>query len=423
VTEAFHEFDEGFDDEEPGLLLPPDDRVWRHPSELSAHPTASMAAEVSAARERWLSRTPTRAGAWSAGLVGAVLATGVVLVGTHLTVWLGKPSHPAAPIDAVATTLVRPGVSEVISPGMDKIAATVRAGLTVVHVSKSGGSVTGNGVVMASDGKILVPLELVLGGSAIAVTTSDGAVYAGRIIGTDEATQLAVVSIGISGVSNAAFAPLAASRTVVVPGGWLGVEWSGVSGTAEIDSVLSIGSVSSVGETSAGGAYQLLDAVHLQARDLASAPIGSVLVSNTAELLGIVTARTGDDVVEVPGPLAELVGQQIVEHGRVIHGWLGIEGKTTSPLSSPQVTSDVMPAHELRLPPGVEILEVDAGTPASLAGLRAGDVIEAVDGQVINSMQQLQDMLYVMPPHTDVALTIQRGSSVSTVEAFLQPAA
>jgi S1-C subfamily serine protease len=75
------------------------------------------------------------------------------------------------------------------------------------------------------------------------------------------------------------------------------------------------------------------------------------------------------------------------------------------------------------LPSAVEVVDVDAGTAAAAAGLRAGDVIEAVNGRAITSMQALQDMLYVLPPHTDVILTIQRGSSVGTVEALLQPAA
>ena len=106
MSEAFREFDESFDDDDGASpLLPPEDRIWRHPSEIASQPPA-LVAEVSAARERWLSRTPTRSGAWSAGVVGAVLATGVVLVGTHLTVWLGHPAPVAA--RTVSTTLAPP---------------------------------------------------------------------------------------------------------------------------------------------------------------------------------------------------------------------------------------------------------------------------------------------------------------------------
>ncbi|MGC9962060.1 MAG: S1C family serine protease [Acidimicrobiales bacterium] len=422
MSEAFREFDESFDDDDgTSPLLPPEDRIWRHPSEIASQPPA-LVAEVSAARERWLSRTPTRAGAWSAGVVGAVLATGVVLGGTHLTVWLGRPAPATA--RTVSTTLAPAGVQTVTSPGMGKIAAIVRAGLTVVHVSKQAGSVTGNGVVMSADGKILVPLELVASSLAIAVTTADGAVYAGRVVGSDAASQLAVVSIDVDG--NSAFAPLsAASDSAVLPGAWLGVEWSGIAAGEQVDSVLSFGSVSSFAAASSGGTYQLLNAVSLQARDLANAPVGTVLVNNAAQLLGIVTERSNDNIVEVPGSLAEAVGQQIVAHGRVIHGWLGIKCKSTFVDIGPMAPTTTLASMAVTnsLPSAVEVVDVDAGTAAAAAGLRAGDVIEAVNGRAITSMQALQDMLYVLPPHTDVILTIQRGSSVGTVEASLQPAA
>lgn len=431
VTEASHDFDESFEDDGPGPLLPPEDRVWRHPSEISSQPSGAMIAEVSAARERWLARTPTRAGAWSAGVVGAVLAAGVVLVGTHLSVSTARPSLGRSQATTVATTVVPPGVTAFVAPGIGAIGATVRSGLTVVQVSKADGTVSGNGVVLTPNGKIVVPLSLVSGAFAIAVTTADGAVYAGRVIGTDEATQLAVVSIGITGA--VAFTPLVpSSDTSLTPGDWLAVEWSALSrndrdADNEDSSVVSMGSVRSVGAASTGGNYQLLDSIAIQASDLSSAPVGTVLVNSTAKLVGIITGRKGSNVLEIPGLLAVEVGQQIIEHGRVIHGWLGIEGQCTCAIASRDVSRATSSGESARLremmPPGVEVVEVGSGTSAAAAGLRTGDVIEAVNGQRVDSMQALQQMLYVMAPHVDVALTVERGTSISTVSAVLQPAA
>jgi len=380
-----------------------------------------MAAEVSAARERWLSRTPTRAGAWSAGLVGAVLATGVVLVGTHLTIWLGR--SPAKEVGAIVTTTTADLRQPVISTlYLRHMAVIVQAGLAVVEVSKDGGTVRGNGVAL-SDGRILVPLPLVEGASAINVTANDGAVYEGRVVGTDSATQLAAISIGPGG--DAGFTPLvAASDGPVRSGDWLAVAWSELSGNLD-QSVLTIGSVTSSAAASVDGTYQLLDMLRLQVPRLANAPLGTVLVNGRAELLGIVTGCNGNEVLETPGLLAEQVGQQLVTHGRVIHGWLGIEGRSTvAPQTTPKARSDGTDGNPASgMPNGVEVLVVRSGTSAASAGLRPGDVIEAVNGEAIESMQDLQEALYVMPPRTDVTLTVERGTSIRTVKALLQPAA
>lgn len=421
VAEAFHD-DESFEDDATGPLLPPEDRLWRHPSEVTQH-GSDTPAHVSAARERWLTRTPTRAGAWTAGIVGAVLATGVVLIGTHLTIWVGR--HPATSdprTDAVASTLVQPDVKAVAPPGLAGIADTVRLSLTVVHVSKDDGSATGNGVVMSADGSILVPLGLVVGGTAITVTTADGAVYSGRVVGSDPASELAVVQIRDGGGDPAITPMRAAPDTSVPTDGWLCVEWSHLSDADYVTSELSMGSVSSVSAT-VSDSYELLDTVRLQGRDLDSAPIGAVILSSDARLLGIITGRKGDNVVEIPGALAEHVGSELAAHGRVTHGWLGIEGRTTPPQSGVFHYNPMAPTMEAHMPPGVEVLAVRPGAPAAEAGLKVGDIIEAVDGQDIDSMQALQDVLYVLPPGADVSITIQRGRAIYDLDALLQPAA
>ena len=84
MVEPGDDFDDVHEDEAAGPLLPPDDRLWRHPSELGQN-GQQVSAEALSARRSWMASTPSRAGAWSAGIVGAVLATGVVLVGGHLT--------------------------------------------------------------------------------------------------------------------------------------------------------------------------------------------------------------------------------------------------------------------------------------------------------------------------------------------------
>jgi S1-C subfamily serine protease len=418
VAGASSEFDDVFDDDESGPLLPPEDRVWRHPSELSA---SGMAAEASAAREHWLTSTPTRAGAWSAGLVGAVLATGVVLVGTHLTSWLGAASaRPAVTTAAVTTTLAPAAASCVLTPFAYDLCSRVHASLTVVEVNTPHGKVVGDGVVLTAGGKILVPLSLVAGASLIQVTTDDGDVFAGRLVGTDSATGLAVVSVGSDWLR-----PLAsASNSIVTPGQWLAVEWSfGPAG----ESQLSMGAASSPSAAATGpGSFELLDGLHLQALELGSSPVGAVLLNAKGQLLGMIIRRNGDAVVETPGNLAVRVGDQIARYGRVVHGWLGIDGESIYSVAPDPPPTSRMTSREITepsLPSGVKVVAVGNGTSAAEAGLQAGDVIEAVNGHAVSTMQALQSDLYTMPPHAAIRLTIDRGTSVRTLEARLQAAA
>jgi S1-C subfamily serine protease len=403
------EFDDVFDEDERGRLLPPEDRIWRHPSEL-ANP---VAAEVRAARERWIASTPSRAGAWSAGLVGAVLATGVVLVGMHMTSWLGDNSHRpyriAEPIVMSSTTLASqsPAVSSVVAPG-----------LMFITVSRSQGEKGfGDGVLIGNVGSparrmILVPAGLVSGASSIEVTTYDRQVFAGQYVGSDPGTGLAVVSILDSDSLHVlAYSPSYAMQ----PGSWIAVEWA-----TPTDALLSIGAVRSFGQVASGdGAYKFALSVNLQMPNLSSAPSGTALVNGEGQLLGIITHRKGDRVTEVPASLAELVGMDIAENGKFVHGWLGISARS----ASADMRVSGQPLEPAQVPAGVEVVSVQHDSSGAVAGLKPGDVIEAVNGRPVRSMQDLGADLLVLPPKTAVQLTIDSGATIRTVKATLQPAA
>jgi S1-C subfamily serine protease len=305
--------------------------------------------------------------------------------------------------------------SSVLPPPAEKICSAVHSSLAVVTVKTPHGTATGDGVVIASNGMILVPLSLVAGAMAIQVTTDDDSVpYAGRVVGSDAGTDLAVVSIG-----NDWLTPLsAAPDSAVSPDEWLAVEWSL---PPDVKSWLSIGAVSSPAATPAQpGSVALLDGLRLQAAGLSKAPVGAVLLNAKGLLLGMIVSRDGDKVVETPGTLAMRVGKQILHYGHVVHGWLGIDGESTDAGAfAPLSLRGSRPAP----PSGVKVVAVGTGTSAAAAGLRAGDVIEAVNGQAVGSIQALQSDLYTMPPNAAVTLTVDRGTSLRVVDARLRAAA
>jgi len=405
------EFDDVFDEDERGRLLPPEDRIWRHPSELNVD-ADPIAAEALAAREAWMSHTPSRAGAWSAGLVGAMLATGVVLAGVHLSSWLGDTTHPSYPTaDRIVMTTTTLSSASYVS-------TVVATGLTFVAVSRSqSGKAFGDGVIIGNVGDpartmIVVPSGLVAGATSIEVTSYDRQVFAGELVGSDPGTGLAVISIFDSdSLHQLAYS----SNSALQPGEWIKAEWATPNGDP-----LVLGGLKSIGEaSSAGGASELLLSVVLQMPSLSSAPAGMVFVNSEGQLLGIVTDRKGNRVTDVPAPLAELVGMDIAQNGHFVHGWLGISAKSypgdvTETSGQPPGTASAA---------GVRVVSVPHNSSGAVAGLQPGDVIAAVDGHAVHSMRDLAAELYVLPPKSAVQLTVDRGSTVRTVKATLQPAA
>ena len=416
------EFEDAFDDADRPLLLPPEDRLWRHPSEIGVSSGALSSAnadDATAARNRWLTATPTRAGAWSAGLVGAMLATGVVFVGMHLTHWVGKPpdAGKAQSIEGTTTlaavTRVVQAQSAVDPTVLRRIVTKVGNGMVVVQVTKGSRKIVGDGIVVGKQGMILVPLALVTGESAIEVD-GWGQVFAARVVGADTETGLAVLNVGIESLAPLSFAPVSALQ----PGEWLAAEWDTTAGCG-----LHVGGVVSV--TAVAGepnGYPFLESVRLDFK-VSELPAGAALVNAMGQVMGLVTGYKGGAAVEVPAGLAEDTAHEIVAYGRVEHVMLGVRGTASAYRDSSAPRSTNASTAPRAIPSGVVVETVVRRSPAAVAGLRAGDVIEAVNGQPVRSMKSLQAHLYLLTPNSDVTLTIARGTSVDFVQARLKKAA
>lgn len=418
MVEPPEDFNDRSDDPDWRPPLPADDRVWRHPSEMSARsPADSEPAQQ--ARRRWLDATPSRAGAWSAGIVGALLATGVVLVGTHLAAFVGSSSPSAAAASGVqrqlaftratpsevtttTTAALSPTSTVVISPGtLNRRAAAMARSIATVEVARGGDRASGIGVVVQSSGLVLVPAALVRGASGITVDI-DGQELVARCEGWDAGTALALLHVNTTGLPAAS---LDQSRTsllgslvavVWVTGNWIHVSLGEV---AQTDDQLDV-----------AGAPPLLDTVAAE-QGLPTSTLGAAVIDGDGSVVGIVTELDNNLAVTTPAWLAGIVSRDIAHNGKVSHGWLGISGATVPPINS---------AGEGH---GVEILKVDKGSAAARAGLEPGDVIEAVDGQAVTSMADIVAALYPMSVDTPVHLSIDRGHHLFDTDAKLAAAA
>ena len=414
VVEHGDDFDDPHDELSPGPLLPAEDRLWRHPSELGGQ-SSPIVVEALAARRRWLASTPSSVGAWSAGIVGAVLATGVVLAGVYLTHWL-SPAPGAAAHTSLMTPNSAPGTlqqgstSTVVTTATDPVTRTTTTTSTstsvawstiplerpaeltatkmaVVDAVRFGRDVRGAGVVVRSSGMVLVPASLVRGASGITVVF-EGQELVGTPVGSDAGTGLALLRV--SPPAGLPVAHLASGRHATV-GSLVAVVW------LEHNVIHAcLGDIAAVNtQLASAGAPPLLESVQTFA-PLPATSTGAAVIDGTGSLIGFVTGIRGSSAVTTPSWLAGIVAGDLIATGRVSHGWLGISGVPVSVTAGSGAVQ------------GVKVLKVSAGGAAAKAGVKPGDVIDAVNGTAVTSMPDVLGVLYSMPPNSPVTLGVIR---------------
>ncbi|MGD0219548.1 MAG: PDZ domain-containing protein [Acidimicrobiales bacterium] len=386
------DFGESFDEDPHPPLLPPEDRLWRHPSELGAS-DSTLPLDPVAVRRRWLLSHPSRRSVLTAGLVGALLATGVVALGTHLADSMEGTSlsQMQGAGEAGQTARVATDAGSGLSPSVISSISRASAAMAFVDASRGTTRVRVLGLVVRPDGMILVPASSVTGATTLIVTLANGDVYAGDLVGVDQRSDLAVVHInGASGLATVALAadPMSqGSLTLAV--------------TTPGSTAFSLGMVRDLDSSPVVGGHRLLAALTTDLSP-ASGPPGSPLLGSTGLVEGIITGSTRSGVVATPSWLAAPVAVELMAAGTVTHGWLGLKGVTA--------TGD---------PSGVRVTSIAAHSALAKAGVKPGDVITSLDRQPLTSLGELQARLYVLPPGTRVSLGIVHDAVCSVRSAVL----
>jgi S1-C subfamily serine protease len=396
VPEEEADFGERFGDGYFGAPLPPEDRLWRHPSELVGS---------TAAVPRRTNRPASRASALSAGIAGAMLATGLVLVGTHLATAFDSSATPQNATSASFSTTtsvvhdaMRPNSPEATNAtnvSSDLAAMAARIGEATVLVTATNGVLSrrGAGLVIAPQCIVLTSYSLVDGAQSLSLTLPDGEHTTARLLGADPATGIAVLRC-----------PATALKTIEGTAGanvdqdeLIALVTFASNGAVELD----FGLVRSPEAQVDTGSDQLLDEIET---DIPSPPQGSALVGYDG-VVGLVVGTTGGSAVATPTWLAMEAASQIETSGKVETGVLGITGGDAARQG------------------GVKVLSVAPDSAAAAAGIKRGDVIESIDGGATPTMLRLQAKLHCLPPGTPVQIGLVQGGKDLDTEAVLHPQA
>jgi S1-C subfamily serine protease len=144
---------------------------------------------------------------------------------------------------------------------------------------------------------------------------------------------------------------------------------------------------------------------------------GGALVSTNRELIGInsqILSPSGGSIglgFAIPSNMARTVMEQLINHGKVRRGQLGVVAL--------KIPSEEASQLGVKQGPGVVVYDVQAGSGADRAGLRKGDVITALNGTQVNDPNSFRNLIAATAPGTEVTLTVKRNGSESQVRATL----
>jgi len=259
----------------------------------------------------------------------------------------------------------------------------------------------GSGVIVTPDGYILTNNHVVEGADEVKVALADDREFKARVVGTDPKTDVAVLKIEATGLPSVTLADSDKLRVG--------------------DIVFAIGNPLNVGQTVTMGIVSALGRKDLHLLDSVSgyenfiqtdAAInmgnsGGALVDAKGRLVGInsaIISTTSGSVgigFAIPVNLAANIMQSLIANGTVTRGYLGVEANPFTP--------ELAAALGLKEARGMVVAKVAEGGPAANAGLKPEDIITSINGQTVNSWQDLRLIVAQNPPGTRVTVQYLRG--------------
>ena len=270
----------------------------------------------------------------------------------------------------------------------------------------------GSGVVLTPDGYVATNHHVVRDATRVRLTLTDGTTVGAVAVGSDPPNDLAVVRAEASGLPYASLGDsslLKVGQLVIAIGNPLGFQSS-----------VSTGVVSATGRGMRSLDRRLIENVIQHTAPLNPGNSGGPLVDSRGRVVGINTAiiPIAQGIgFSVPSNTVRQVVSQILVNGRVRRGYLGINGRRR-PLSR-----RVVRFFDLARESGVEVVSLDARGPAGVAGLQTGDIVVAMNGIPVESVDDLHRLLSEAAIGAIARLDVLRATERRVVEVALGEAA
>jgi S1-C subfamily serine protease len=286
-------------------------------------------------------------------------------------------SHPGDDglLDAYSRTVI--GVVEKVSPSVAHVQFRGRRADGAV------GQGSGSGVIVSPDGLIVTNNHVVEGAEDIDISLADDRRFRARILGRDPDTDLAI----LRAETHDKLPAVRLGNSKEVRPGQIAIA---IGNPLGFESTVTAGIVSAVGRSLQAGNGRIIGDVIQTDAALNPGNSGGPLVSSAARVIGINTAMImGAQGIcfSVAANTAQVVLTQILKHGRVRRGIIGIAGQQTP------LPARIRHRSGIERPSGVRVMDVASGSPADRAGLRRGDVIVEIDGEAVTGIDDITRLL------------------------------
>jgi S1-C subfamily serine protease len=302
-------------------------------------------------------------------------------------------------LDAYSRAVV--GVVEKVGPAVVSISVTRRDPPRQGRPGRAGPSPeqrgAGSGVIITPDGYLLTNNHVVENASQVEIGLTDGRTLPAEVVGTDPATDLALVRAGAAGLPAAELGDSGALRV-----GQLAIA---IGNPLGFQSTVSTGVISALGRTLRSQSGRLIENIIQTDVPLNPGNSGGPLVDSRGRVIGINTAiiATAQGIsFSIPVNTARWVVTELITRGRVRRAYLGLSGQARP------VSRRVQRFFELPNSTVVEVVAVEDKGPAQRAGLREGDRIIALEGQAVASVDDIHRLLTNQPAASSLKLGVLR---------------
>lgn len=395
--------------------LPPEDRLWRHPSEVeSGEPQ----------RERIvLINRPSGGRVVAAGVMG-VLVGSVLAVGTLAAVGAFDGPGTSTAVERMTMPLERVEAD-------DELAAAEKALPAIARVDATGpnGDRAATAVAVRDDGHLLTTSDVVDGAKNITVTLEDGSTHSAELVGRDRDSDLAVIEVNAEGMEVAAIPDGRLDQTIEFGDQVLLIDAAPPDGPGPVMVRGYVSYASRLVESDSADPMFGMIQIDVEPRRTDSS-YGAVLIDRYGSLVGIVTARASGAGAETsqqvavdaattlathfatPFDHAKQVFYEVVDGGSYSYPKLGVSGH--------DLTSAEAERLGVRSGAGLLLQGTEGDSPAQHAGLRRGDVITEVGRTPVASMNDLRIELRRHAPGDEVELTVIRHGQAEMVSVTLE---